>query len=130
MAGNIIGIVAQRLVRRLCLQCKRAGPADAVERRLLGVAEGQEAPTVYRAHGCEQCGHQGYRGRLAIMELLKLNEELDDLIAHRVTGRALRNAAIENGFRPMAEDGVRRVLEGLTTLDEIARVVDFTGRLA
>ncbi|MET3120454.1 type II secretory ATPase GspE/PulE/Tfp pilus assembly ATPase PilB-like protein [Oxalobacteraceae bacterium GrIS 2.11] len=129
LAGNIIGIVAQRLIRRLCPHCKEAAAAGDIERQLLGlVPEGPEV-VIYRAVGCERCNHQGYKGRLGIMELLKMNAELDDLIARRVTAREIRQVALKNGFRPLVEDGVRRVLDGSSSLDEISRVVDLTDRL-
>jgi len=129
MAGNIIGIVAQRLIRRLCEHCKVGEPANDIERRLLGLHPDKPAVVIYQAVGCEQCHHQGYKGRMGIMELLKINSELDDLIARRATVREIRAAAVQNGFRPLAEDGVRRVMDGSTSLDEISRVVDLTDRL-
>jgi len=130
LAGNIIGIIAQRLVRRLCMHCRAPFEADALERRLLGVEGDGPAPTIYRAVGCERCAHQGYKGRLAIMELLKMNAELDELVARRASVRELRAAAAASGFRSLVDDGMRRVLEGATTLDEVSRVVDLTDRLA
>ncbi|MBS0308046.1 MAG: Flp pilus assembly complex ATPase component TadA [Proteobacteria bacterium] len=129
MSGNIIGIVAQRLIRKLCPHCKETFEADAVERRLLGVAEDSPPVMICRGVGCERCDHQGYKGRLSIMELLKMNGELDDLIARRATSRELHSAAVANGFRPLVDDAVRRVLDGSSSLDEISRVVDLTDRL-
>jgi type II secretory ATPase GspE/PulE/Tfp pilus assembly ATPase PilB-like protein len=129
MAGNIIGIVAQRLIRRLCPHCKQPFQTDALEQRLLGLAEDGESVTIYRATGCEQCNHQGYRGRMAITELLKLDADLDELIARRASTRELKNMALSKGFRPLVEDGIRRILEGATSLDEISRVVDLTDRI-
>lgn len=129
MAGNIIGVVAQRLVRKLCAHCKQDFIADAVERKLLGIAEHVPDTTIYRAVGCDKCQHQGYTGRISIMEMLKLNSQLDDLIARRATASEIREKAIAMGFRPLVEDGIRRVLDGSTSLDEISRVVDLTDRL-
>lgn len=129
MAGNIIGVVAQRLIRRLCGHCKEKTVADEMERMLMGLKDDAPPTTIYRAVGCPLCGHQGYKGRLSILEILKVNNDLDDLIARRATQRELRNAALAGGFRPLVEDAVRRVLEGVTTLDEISRVVDLTERL-
>jgi general secretion pathway protein E/type IV pilus assembly protein PilB len=130
LAGNIIGIIAQRLVRRLCMHCREGLEADALERRLLGLAEEAPPATIYRAVGCERCAHQGYKGRVAIMELLKMNAELDELVARRAAVRELRAAARAAGFRSLVDDGMRRVLQGVTTIDEISRVVDLTDRLA
>lgn len=129
MAGNIIGIVAQRLVRRLCPHCKEPFLAGDIERQLLGVLEHRDSPTIYRAGSCEKCDYQGYKGRLSIMELLKMNSDIDDLIARRATMNELKSMALSKGFRPLVEDGVRRVLDGSTSLDEISRVVDLTERL-
>ena len=129
MAGNIIGVIAQRLVRRLCEHCREGFQPDQLERMLLGLKSDDPPVTIYRATGCDHCDYQGYKGRLSIMELLKVNTELDDLIARRATARELRSAALASGFRPLVEDAVRRVIEGTTSLDEISRVVDLTGRL-
>ncbi|MCA1857111.1 Flp pilus assembly complex ATPase component TadA [Massilia oculi] len=127
MAGNIIGIIAQRLVRKLCPHCKRPVIASALERRLLGLPDSAPAVTLYRSRGCEHCSHRGYKGRLAIIELLKLNDELDELIGRRATARELKRAALAAGFQSLLADGLRRVREGVTSIDEVARVVDMTG---
>ncbi|MBU0662974.1 MAG: Flp pilus assembly complex ATPase component TadA [Proteobacteria bacterium] len=131
MAGNIIGIVAQRLIRRLCPECKYAYYAGELELKLLGVdaAEGKEV-VLYQPVGCKACEQQGYKGRTTVMELLRINAELEDLIARRVSTRELLNKALAGGFRPLADDACRRVLDGTTSLDEISRVVDLTYRLS
>src|SRR5947207_2408219 len=128
LAGNIIGIVAQRLVRKLCKHCKQAHQANPGECGMVG-ARADRPPTLYRAVGCDQCEYQGYRGRMAIIEILKMDGELDELIAHRATGRELQKSALARGFRTLADDGVRRVLDGSTALDELMRVVDLTDRM-
>ncbi len=128
MAGNMIGIVAQRLIRRLCKHCRQPYTATSAECRLLGV-KADRPPTVYRAVGCDHCDYQGYRGRLAIMEILKLDVDLDELISRRATAREIQRAAVAKGFRTLADDGARRVLEGTTSLDELMRVVDLTDRM-
>ncbi len=128
MAGNMIGIVAQRLIRRLCKHCRQPYTATSAECRLLGVKT-DRPPTVYRAVGCDHCDYQGYRGRLAIMEILKLDVDLDELISRRATAREIQRAAVAKGFRTLADDGARRVLEGTTALDELMRVVDLTDRM-
>ncbi|MDO8039264.1 GspE/PulE family protein [Janthinobacterium sp. SUN137] len=130
MAGNIIGIVAQRLVRRLCPHCKETVIADTIERRLLGLVPEAPAVSICRAAGCERCAHQGYKGRLAIMEILKMTAELDELTARRASLRELKAATRAAGFKGIVDDGMRRVLEGVTTLEEVGRVVDLTERLA
>jgi type II secretory ATPase GspE/PulE/Tfp pilus assembly ATPase PilB-like protein len=127
LAGNIIGIVAQRLIRILCKHCKYPYQPDAIERKLLGLIHNEEV-TLYRAAGCEHCRHQGYTGRQAIMEILKMDSDIDDLVARRASIRDIKHAALESGFRPLAQDGIRRILQGATSVAEVSRVVDLTDR--
>ena len=129
MAGNIIGIIAQRLVRRLCVHCKVPYQAEAHETRLLGNLADGLRPVIYRPGGCERCEFQGYRGRLAIMELLRINGDMDELIARRSTAREMRQLADRQGFATLADDGLRRVLDGSTSIEEVGRVVDLTDRM-
>ena len=124
LAGNIIGIIAQRLVRVLCPHCKQAQVPEADERRLLGIETDDAA--VYRSVGCTRCGHTGYRGRMALMELLVIDDELDAMIARRAHLDEMQSAAIAKGFITLAEDAVRRVREGHTSLAEVRRVVDLS----
>ncbi len=129
MAGNIIGIMGQRLVRRLCPRCREAYEPVPLERRILGLDPDSQAPPVYRPRGCDRCEHQGYRGRLALLELLRFDAELDELVARGASTLDISKAAAGRGFRPLADDGIRRVLEGVTSLDEVSRVVDLTSRV-
>jgi len=126
LAGNIIGIIGQRLVRKLCTQCREPHAPNELEKKLLGI-DGER--TIYHAVGCPACEHQGYKGRVALLELLKMDPELDEIITTRRPARELLEKALAHGFRPLADDGIRRVLEGTTTLDELSRVVDLTDRL-
>ncbi|MCB1889998.1 MAG: type II/IV secretion system protein [Rhodocyclaceae bacterium] len=129
VAGNIIGVVAQRLLRRLCPHCREETPAEAWELRLLGLQPERDATGLFRARGCEHCDYQGYRGRMAIMEVMRMDSDLDELVVRRASLREIRTAARSKGFRSLAEDGMRRVLDGETSLDELARVVDLTERM-
>ena len=125
LAGNIIGMIAQRLARRLCRHCRKPVDPGAEEERLLG-----EKVMIYQATGCEACDFQGYSGRFAIMEIVRLDEDFDDLIARRGTLRELRNLAREKQYRTLSQHAIRAVRSGMTSLDEITRVVDLTGRSA
>jgi type II secretory ATPase GspE/PulE/Tfp pilus assembly ATPase PilB-like protein len=127
MAGNIIGVIAQRLVRVLCPHCKESYTPGGEERALLGDAA-ESAARLYRAVGCKQCDNKGYKGRTAIMELLVMDSEMDELVARRATVRELRAAAMANQFRPLAQEGIQRVIDGTTSLAEMSRSVDMTGR--
>ena len=129
LSGNIIGILAQRLVRKLCRTCRQSYDPDPKERRLLGLAPA-DPKAIFRAIGCEQCDYQGYRGRQSILELLKIDAAIDELVARRATAREILNAARGQGFKTLADDGVRLVKTGITSLDEVMRVVDLTDRMA
>ncbi|MBL8439007.1 MAG: type II/IV secretion system protein [Zoogloeaceae bacterium] len=130
MAGNIVGVIAQRLLRRLCPHCREAYEAEPWAIRLLGPQAERSPPILYRAVGCTRCDYQGYRGRMAIMEIIRMDPDLDDLVGRRASARELRGAARAKGFRALAEDGIRRVQEGSTSLEELTRVVDLTDRMA
>ncbi|HEY7840331.1 MAG TPA: ATPase, T2SS/T4P/T4SS family [Gammaproteobacteria bacterium] len=129
LAGNIIGIIAQRLVRRLCGACKEAHEMSDLERALLGLKSTDRQQTIYGPKGCQKCDNQGYKGRVTIMEVLKFDPDMDELLARRGTQRELLRLALSKGFRPLAEAGAQRVLDGATSLEEISRVVDLTSRL-
>ena len=129
MAGNIIGIMGQRLVRKLCTRCRAEYEPAPLERRILGLGTDSRSPPVYRPRGCDRCEHQGYRGRLALLELLRFDAQLDELVSCGASTLDISKAAAARGFRPLAEDGIRRVLEGTTSLDEVSRVVDLTDRV-
>jgi type II secretory ATPase GspE/PulE/Tfp pilus assembly ATPase PilB-like protein len=127
MAGNIIGVIAQRLVRVLCPHCKEAYAPSAEERLLLGQAA-ESVSYLYRSVGCKQCDNKGYKGRTAMMELLVMDSDLDELVARRATVKELRAAAMARNFRPLANEGLQRVVDGTTSLAEVSREVDLTGR--
>ncbi|MDP1610053.1 MAG: GspE/PulE family protein [Sulfuritalea sp.] len=129
LAGNLIGIVAQRLVRTLCPKCKKPDTPSPVEAQLLGLAPDEQI-TIYRPAGCQACDFLGYKGRMAIFELLKFDKGLDGLITKNASVNELNDYAVARGFASMADDGLRRVRDGLTTVDEVSRVVDLTETLA
>ncbi|MGR9091430.1 MAG: GspE/PulE family protein, partial [Gammaproteobacteria bacterium] len=130
MAGNIIGILAQRLVRKLKAGCMEAYEPVGIERRILGLSEQPAGEQIYRVGEEHQhAEHQGYSGRLALMELLKFDRAMDELIARSATARELTDCARRTGFKTLAEVAIARVLQGITTIDEVSRVVDLTGRV-
>jgi len=124
MAGNIIGVIAQRLVRVLCRHCKEAYKPTPEELRLIG----QPVERLYRPVGCDNCNGKGYRGRSAIMEILVMDGEIDEMVSRRATLRELRTTAMARDFRPLADEALARVVDGTTSLVEVARTVDLTGR--
>ena len=128
MAGNIIGVVAQRLIRILCPHCKESAKPTDDERMILRVKQ-TEAIQIFKHKGCKRCNFTGYRGRMAIMELLRIDSDLDAMIARRAHQDELRKVALEKGFITLADDGVRRILEGYTSIQEVMRVIDLTSRI-
>ncbi|MGH8662542.1 MAG: GspE/PulE family protein [Burkholderiales bacterium] len=127
MAGNIIGVIAQRLVRVLCTHCKEAYAPSREERQLLGPA-GEKVSFLHRPVGCKHCDNKGFKGRSAIMELLVMDSDLDELVARRATAKEMRAAAMAKGFRSLSDEGLQRAIDGTTSLTEVAREIDLTGR--
>lgn len=126
MTGNIIGIISQRLIRLLCTHCKKEVWSDVVDSRLLKV---NEPVKIYEPVGCEHCNNTGYKGRISVMEALTIESELDEMIAKRATLGELRDCAIRSGYKTLADDAIRVVMAGLTSLPEVSRVIDMTRRL-
>jgi type II secretory ATPase GspE/PulE/Tfp pilus assembly ATPase PilB-like protein len=129
MAGNIIGVVAQRLIRKLCKFCKVSYKPGEQELRLLRNDKGVIPDKIYKAKGCTSCDNTGYKGRMALLEILKMNSDLDDLLAHGATTKEIKEAAYKQGFFTLADDGVRHIIEGITSVKEVARVADLTERM-
>lgn len=126
LAGNLSGIIAQRLVRRLCPHCRIEAPASPAECHLLGLPA-ERPPALFSPCGCAECEFRGYRGRIAIMELLHIDEELDEQIGAGARPGVLRPLLRRRGHAGLADDGLRRVLDGSTSLAELARVVALDG---
>jgi len=128
MSGNIIGIMGQRLVRKLCKHCKTSHETSEVEKTLLGL-NSNESQIIYDANGCKKCNNIGYKGRLAILEVLRIDAELDEMIAEQLTMGKFKTYLNQKGFKTLADDAARRVIDGDTSLDEVSRVIDLTDRL-
>ncbi|MGH8752506.1 MAG: GspE/PulE family protein [Burkholderiales bacterium] len=128
ISGNVIGVLAQRLVRLLCSRCKQAYFPNQEEIQLLRLPSDSKVK-IYKSVGCKHCQSKGYKGRMALLEILQMDGDLNELVARRATARELKTAALQKNFRTLAEDGIQRVLEGLTSLAEVSRAVDLIGRL-
>jgi general secretion pathway protein E len=120
IASSLVCVMAQRLVRLLCIHCKQAARATAAECQLLGLAVSDNA-TVYHPKGCEHCNEQGYLGRSGIYEVVPVDETLRKLIHDCAPEHALE-AHVRQQFQTMRQDGCRRILAGDTTLEEVLRV--------
>ena len=129
MTGNIIGVISQRLVRLLCPHCKREKKPSEIESKLLDIEFLANEHRIYDSTGCKHCDNTGYKGRVAIIEALRINNELDEQIAKRATLGELKATAKMTGYKTLADDAIRCVLEGKTSLTEVSRVIDLTQRL-
>lgn len=126
LAPALIGVVAQRLVRRVCEFCKdEYQPTEEVFYRA-GLSGLSGRTPFFRGAGCKKCNYQGYSGRIAIHEVLLVNEEIQTMIFANETTTKIREAALKNGFRDLRFDGMKKVVAGLTTLEEIQRVTRST----
>jgi general secretion pathway protein E/type IV pilus assembly protein PilB len=123
LAGNIIGILAQRLIRKLCNECKESYEASDAETKLMGITEKKR---LYRACGCASCDSTGYKGRVSVVEVLRFDADLDEMILMNASGKRFAEVAKAKGFQSMADMGFRLVSQGVTSLEELSRVIDLT----
>ncbi len=128
LSGSLIGVVAQRLARKLCDNCKISRTATEDECRILEM-DAAKPPTIYDANGCDKCNKRGYKGRLAIAEILRIDREMDELIVKDASRNAMFEHAVSQGFITMAQDGISKVLQGITDIPELMGTVDLTDRL-
>lgn len=124
IASSVIGILAQRLVRVICPECKRPAPPDTAMLEELGLAGTRQARElqVFEGKGCARCGETGYVGRIGIYELLLMNDELRDLTTQKADSNTIKQAAIRHGMRTLRQDGWLKVMSGVTSISEVLRV--------
>lgn len=129
VSATVIGVLAQRLGRKICSNCKKPYQVPAGDLRRFGFKSEnpEELVTLYRGEGCEACRGTGYKGRIGIHELMEINDEIAELIVHRAPLADIREAAKANGMHELREDGLEKVLQGVTTPDEVMRVVFTAG---
>jgi len=127
LSGALIGIIAQRLARKLCVHCKKEQPITDFEKKLLG-PKYANVTQLYQAVGCDKCSH-GYKGRMAISEILPFDRELDEMIVASAGRKEMLKYALSTGFVPIVEDGLQKVVAGYIDLKELIRVVDLTDRM-
>jgi general secretion pathway protein E len=120
LASSLIGVGAQRLVRKLCLACRKPFAASAEQLRLLGLTP--TGGTLYSAQGCAACKGSGYRGRTGIYELLTVQDDFRRLIHERASEQVLRRHALDHGMRSLRDDGMRWAGQGVISLEEVVRV--------
>ncbi len=124
IASSLNGIIAQRLVRRLCPRCKEPYVPSKEDLLKLGItSEPTTEIKFYRAHGCTECNRTGYKGRIGVFEILVCNGFIKELITSDAPEEAILKAAVEGGMRYMVEDGIEKVKAGITSVDELMRVL-------
>jgi type IV pilus assembly protein PilB len=122
LTATIEGIVAQRLVRRICTNCKTAFEPDEAQLRDLRITEEEiKGRKFYYGRGCSKCNGTGYRGRIGLFEVMVFNEEIRDLIMNRASTNVLRVAAQKAGMRQLRDNGLASIFDGITTIDEVAK---------
>jgi type IV pilus assembly protein PilB len=119
IADSVVGIIAQRLVRRLCPHCKRERQITAHEAEYLGVTD---IDTIYEPAGCQRCGNTGYYGRIGVYEVMEISPHLVELIARKAPADVLRETAISEGMSTLKHSARRLVAQGITSISEIQRI--------
>ena len=123
ISSALRGVVSQRLVRKICPQCRKAYTPTEEEKRMVGIAENEDV-TFYKGEGCQECGRTGYRGRRGVFEILTLDAALRREVADNASSEELTKTALENGFVTMKDNCRRLVLEGVTTVAEAAKAIN------
>ena len=122
ISSSVMAILAQRLVRVLCKECREPYQITPAEITELEIASGVQGTTVYRAKGCESCFNTGYLGRNAIYELLLVDDEMRQLIMKNTDAATIKALAIEKGMTTLRQDGADKILKGITSIEEVVRV--------
>lgn len=123
ISSALRGVVSQRLVRKICPQCRKAYTPTEEEKRMVGIAENEDV-TFYKGEGCQECGRTGYRGRRGVFEILTLDAALRREVANNASSEELTKTALENGFVTMKDNCRRLVMEGVTTVAEAAKAIN------
>lgn len=123
LSSALTGIISQKLARRLCPHCRKLRPVNDYEKELFKNILGKDVDKVYTAEGCEECGN-GYKGRLAIHEVLLINQEIKDAISNNIRKDELRQLVYKSDVTTLLQDGLEKVLSGLTTFEEILKLIE------
>jgi type IV pilus assembly protein PilB len=123
VASSVIAIMAQRLVRVVCPKCKEPDQPPDSELKAAGITPERAANAKFaRGRGCNYCHHSGYRGRLGIFEMLKMNGAMREMTFNRSPTQEIRRQARVLGMRTLLEDGVQKAINGITTLEEVLSI--------
>lgn len=122
VASSLIGVISQRLARKVCDKCKKAYEADSMEKSILGFDQSEKLE-LYRGEGCKECNHTGYKDRVGIYEILKVSQPIKDMISLSATEKEIFDKAVELGMLDLKQDMRKKVLQGQTTVQEMIRVI-------
>jgi general secretion pathway protein E len=127
VASSLVAVLAQRLVRVLCRECRVGYEATREELEEIGIRPPEEAVRVYRAAGCVSCNYTGYRGRIGIFELMLVDDDIRSMVTQNVDAKSIKQVAVGKGMRSLRADGARKVLLGVTSVAEVLRATEEEG---
>ena len=119
IGASVVGVIAQRLIRRLCPRCKEMVEATERDKKIVGVTKDVN---IYRSTGCHICNGTGYSGRIGVYEIMPITEKIREVINNNGTADDIRRVAIQEGLKTLRSNAARLVLDGTTTVDEMIRI--------
>jgi general secretion pathway protein E len=130
VGSSLVAVLAQRLVRVLCKECRVSAEATAVELREIGVRQPERPLQVFHAKGCAACNYTGYRGRVGIFELMIVDDDIRGLVSQNIDSKTIKQTAVRKGMRTLRGDGALKVLQGITSVAEVLRATEEEGSVA
>ena len=130
VGSSLVAVLAQRLVRVLCLDCREGYEASDEELREIGVKPPERPVSVFRAVGCASCNYTGYRGRKGIFELMMIDDEIRSMVSKSIDSKTIKKAAVAKGMGTLRIDGARKALDGITSVAEVLRATEEEGAVA
>jgi general secretion pathway protein E len=124
VGSSLVAVLAQRLVRVLCLHCREAYTAQEHELRELGLRPTEKTVTLYRGVGCASCNHTGYYGRVGIFEMMLVDDEIRGMVSSNIDSKTIKKAAVSKGMGTLRQDGVRKALRGISSVAEVMRATE------
>jgi general secretion pathway protein E len=129
VGSSLVGVLAQRLVRLLCLECRESYTPSMQELQEIGLESEPQPLTLYRGRGCSSCAHTGYRGRVGIFELMLVEDSIRAMVSKNVDAKTIKKQAVSRGMGTLRLDGTRKVLRGLTSVAELLRATEEEGTI-
>jgi type II secretory ATPase GspE/PulE/Tfp pilus assembly ATPase PilB-like protein len=123
VGSSLVAVLAQRLVRVLCPECKKAHLATPEELAEIGVRT-QQRVQIFQPNGCPKCGQTGYHGRKGIFELMLVDDDIRALVTQNVDSKTIKKLAVSKGMSTLRGDGARKVLQGMTSIEEVIRATE------